>query len=142
MWTDDITIDVSYGRVYLLGKVNNSFEEFQAERVVETVGGVVAVINKLEHEYEWKWRADWEIKDNVEEQLTWSLFVDASDINVTVDDGIVTLEGEVNNWSEYNAAEENAFEGGAKDVRNKLTVLHPYYGPYNQYPFWTHPLYK
>jgi osmotically-inducible protein OsmY len=139
---DDITIDVSYGRVYLLGKVNNSFEEFHAERVVERVGGVIAVINRLEHEYEWKWRTDWEIRDNVKEQLTWSLFVDASDINVTVEDGIVTLEGEVNNWSEYNAAEENAFEGGAKDVRNKLTVLHPYYGPYNQYPFWTHPLYK
>lgn len=109
--------------------------------MVERISGVIAVVNRLEHEYDWKWRTDWEIKDNVNEQLTWSLFVDASDINVTVDDGIVTLEGEVENWSEYNTAEENAFEGGAKDVRNKLTVLHPYYGPHNQYPFWTRPLY-
>jgi hypothetical protein len=35
----------------------------------------------------------------------------------------------VDTWSEWDAATENAFEGGAKDVRNRLSVTYPFYGP-------------
>jgi osmotically-inducible protein OsmY len=44
--------------------------------------------------------------------LWWSPFVDSDDVNVTVDDGVVTLTGAVDSWSEYNAAANNAYEGG------------------------------
>lgn len=138
----DINIDVTYGVVYLNGEVNTSFEKFQAELVAETVLGVVDVKNNLNYNYEWTWKPDREIKSDVKDQLKWSLFVDGDDVDVSVDDGVVTLEGEVNNWSEYDVAEKNAYEGGAKDVENKLSVIYPFYGPYNPYPFWSHPVIK
>jgi osmotically-inducible protein OsmY len=41
---------------------------------------------------------------------------------VTVDDGVVTLTGTVDTWTEREAAEENALEGGALRVVNRLDV--------------------
>ena len=39
-----------------------------------------------------------------------------------VDDGVATLTGTVEDWSEYRAATENAIEGGAVAVDNDLLV--------------------
>ena len=47
---------------------------------------------------------------------------DSRNITVAVEDGVVTLTGAVEDWSEWRVAEENAFEGNAKDVRNKLKI--------------------
>jgi osmotically-inducible protein OsmY len=139
----DVNVSVSYGVVYLSGKVNTNFEKYRAEWVTEGIRGVVAVFNNLDYNYEWKWKRDSEIKDNVEEQLRWSLYVDQDDIDVTVKNGVVTLAGEVSTWGEYNVVKKNAYEGGAKDVRNNLIIKNPfYYGPYGKYPFWAPPLYN
>lgn len=139
----DVNVNVSYGVVYLSGKVNTNYEKYRAEWVTEGIRGVVAVFNNLEYNHEWKWKRDSEIKDNVEEQLGWSLYIDQDDIDVSVKNGVVTLKGEVSTWGEYNVAEKNAFEGGAKEVRNNLSVLNPfYYGPFGKYPFWAPSLYN
>jgi len=39
-----------------------------------------------------------------------------------VDDGKATLTGQVDSWSEYDAAAQNALEGGAVVVDNELTI--------------------
>lgn len=126
----DVTVEAYSGWIYLSGDVNTSFEKHQAEQVAERVKGVVGVVNYIDFEHQWTWKPDWEIKADVEDQLEWSVFVDADDINVSVEDGVVTLSGTVDSWSESNDAEKNAYQGGAKDVRNLLTVTYPYYGPY------------
>lgn len=41
---------------------------------------------------------------------------------MTVKDGVATLEGTVDSWSEREAATENAYEGGARTVKNFLMV--------------------
>jgi len=43
---------------------------------------------------------------------------------------VVTLSGTVDSWSESQDAVKNAFQGGAKDVENLLSVDYRYYGPY------------
>jgi osmotically-inducible protein OsmY len=48
--------------------------------------------------------------------------VDSDDVTVTVRDGKAILTGAVQSWSEFEAAEENAFEGGAVWVYNDLLV--------------------
>jgi osmotically-inducible protein OsmY len=126
----DIDIEAVVGWVYLSGDVDTSFEKNRAERVAEGVQGVVGVVNNLEYDYQWVWKSDWEIRADVKDQLAWSPFVDADDISVFVSDGVVTLSGTVDSWSEYDDAEKNAFQGGAKDVVNNLTVNYHYYGPY------------
>jgi len=127
----DLDISASYGTVYLSGKVNTSWEKTVAERVAEGVKGTVAVVNNVEYEHEWVWKPDYQIRENVKDQLWWSPFVDSEDITVSVNNGIVTLSGTVDTYGESQSAEDNAFEGGAKEVVNNLKVTYPYRSPYD-----------
>ena len=54
------------------------------------------------------------------------MFVDEDDIAVSVKKGVATMVGVVDTLRERRVATENAEEGGAKDVRNRLKVR---YGP-------------
>jgi len=126
----ELSIDASNGIVYLSGNVNTSFEKQHAESVVQSVKGVTNIVSTVEYEYQWTWKPDWEIKRDVEQQLTWSVFTDLKQIDVSVKQGIVTLDGTADTWIEYNAAEKNAYEAGAKDVNNNLDVQYDNYGPY------------
>jgi len=48
-------------------------------------------------------------------------FVDSDDVNVAVLDGIATLTGVLDSWSEKWEAREQAYEGGAISVRNRFS---------------------
>lgn len=71
-------------------------------------------------------KSDWEIREDILEELFWSPFVDEDEVVVTVDDGVATLTGTVDTWAERASATENALEGGAVAVDNDLKVI---YGP-------------
>ncbi|MBD3161465.1 MAG: BON domain-containing protein [Candidatus Eisenbacteria bacterium] len=129
-----IDVRVEGGWVYLDGLVENSFERRKAEEVVQKVPGVVSVVNNIDFEHEWTMKSDWEISQNVTEHLFWSPYVDEDQVDVSVTDGVVTLSGTVDTWGERTAAVNNAWEGGAKDVRNRLDVDYHSYGPY--YDYW------
>jgi osmotically-inducible protein OsmY len=118
----DVTVNAYNGWIYLTGNVNTSFEKEQAGRVVESLNGVVEVVNNLDFEYEYTWKPDWEIREDIDDELWWSTYVDSDEVSVIVEDGVATLYGTVDSWSERSAAEENAYEGGAKDVQNDLRV--------------------
>jgi osmotically-inducible protein OsmY len=132
-WVDHFNIEISAidGWVYLAGRVTNSFAKKEAERTAEAVRGVTRVVNHITYADAWSWKADQEIREDVKSELFWSPFVDEDQVNVTVFDGVVTLNGNVETWSERKTAEDNAFEGGAKKVINNLTVTHRIYGPYD-----------
>ncbi len=146
----DITVFAENGEIILSGEVDTHFEKYEAEDVVSKVPGVVIVDNNLnvnneavsnryfQYDY-YGWnnvypsiytnfyedpsqQSDWEIKNNVKSQLWWSPFVSQDKISVKVDDGIVTLEGDVDTFQEKAAASKNAYEGGAIDVKNRLQV--------------------
>ena len=68
-------------------------------------------------------RPDEEIKRNVEAELHWDPELDASDVAVTVKDGVVTLAGFVRNSTEQSAAERTSKRViGVKAVVNDLQV--------------------
>jgi len=131
-WVDrfEIDIDAVAGWVYLSGDVTTFFEKNVAERVAENVKGVINVINNITYPDSWIWKPDQEIREDVKDELFWSPFVDEEQVSVTVSNGVVTLTGNVETWSERKSAEDNAYEGGAKNVINNLTVTYRYYGPY------------
>ena len=71
-------------------------------------------------------RPDQEIKRNVEAELHWDPELDASDVAVTVKDGVVTLAGFVRNSTEQSAAERITKRViGVKAVVNELQVKLP-----------------
>jgi osmotically-inducible protein OsmY len=143
----EIDVDVTNGVARLYGDVDTQFEKNQAEDITSRVRGVIAVKNYLSIEdYEpyvydpyvdewyldaydvytpaprYSWKSDAEIREEIKDELWWSPFVDSEDVVVTMDDGEATLTGTVDSWSEYYAAEENAFEGGAVWVKNDLEI--------------------
>lgn len=144
----EISVTAIDGTAHLYGSVDTYFEKTQAEDVASSTRGVIAVDNNLEVEdtydpyvydpyvddryvYDYGWydyepaytlKSDTEIEEDVESELWWSPFVDSDDIAVVVEDGTATLTGAVDSWSEYSAATENAYEGGAVWVDNDIVV--------------------
>jgi osmotically-inducible protein OsmY len=145
---DSFQVDVKAerGTVTLNGTVDSYYEKSHAEDVANRLNGVVSVKNNLDvsyptvtyHNFRWDpyyayspyyydwvrapFRSDSEIKKDIEDELFWSPFVDQDEVKVSVDNGVATLTGTVDSWNEFYSATENAREGGATSVINKLNV--------------------
>ena len=117
----DIDVKAVNGRVYLNGRVDSAFEREQAEDIAARQRGVIEVVNLLDIS-DWDWQSDYEIKENIKSQFFWSPFVDGDDIEITVEDGVATLQGEVDTPGEHQSAIENAYEGGARSVDSRLEI--------------------
>ncbi len=140
----EIDVHVNNGIVTLSGMVDSHLEKNEAEWTASGVQGVSEVNNIIDvnypYSYYW-WGAypyyslhitppsdpavipdDDRIEERVANELWWSPFVDRDQVEITVEEGRVTLEGTVDSWREYRAAAENAWEGGALAVTNELAV--------------------
>lgn len=143
----EIVTTVVDGTAHLYGLVDSYFEKNRADELASRVQGVVDVENHLNvddetpyiydpyvddgyidrdelfgYERRSPYLSDSQIKDEINDEMWWSPFVDSEQVNVSVDDGVATLTGAVDSWSERRAATENAYEGGATLVDNELTV--------------------
>lgn len=132
----DVVVNVVDGEARLSGEVSNLFQKREVESVTSGVPGVASVINDLRvinpspskeqtgevEPFILSANQDDRIKKEIEKQIFWSPFVDSDPISVTVKDGIATLSGTVNSRREYTAAEENAWQGGAVGVINKIVI--------------------
>ena len=71
-------------------------------------------------------KTDSQIKSDVQDELAWEPSIDETKIGVGVDDGVVTLSGEVNSYSKKLAAEKAAKSvSGVKAVAEDIEVKHP-----------------
>lgn len=69
---------------------------------------------------------DEKIKIDIIDQLFWDTRVDASNIMVAVEDGVVELSGTVATHTGRRSAELDAYDvAGVKVVKNKLAVMYP-----------------
>jgi len=118
----DFIVSSFNGKVILYGVTDTLFEKKTAGEAAGSVKGVVEVQNNVTVREEWTPRDDREIKRDIEKQLFWSPFVDIDGVKVEVNDGVAILSGTVDTWNEYITAAENAFEGGARAVKNNLEV--------------------
>lgn len=118
----EIEVSVNDQHVTLSGAVDYEQEKSRAEELASHVNGVAAVTNDLVVLSEWTWQSDVEIQGRIITGLRWSPFVDSDEIDVTVEQGTAILTGVVDSWTECVIAEENAYEGGAKNVVNKLKL--------------------
>ena len=144
----DISVVVAAGEAMLYGTVGSAFERAHVEDVVARIEGVTEVRNFLNVPYEgpsytyryedwdpllydydfdygtFSAKTDREIEEDIESELFWSPYVDADEVEVSVENGVATLNGAVDDWNEWRKAAENAREGGADSVRNNLGLGH------------------
>jgi osmotically-inducible protein OsmY len=118
----DVGVTTFDGEVSLAGEVDSRFDRARAGEVAAGVEGVVAVHNNLRVSRRPEFVADQALEEEIEDELFWSPFVDADEVNVSVVDGVATLTGTVDTWADYSWAAENAREAGASSVHNNLTV--------------------
>jgi osmotically-inducible protein OsmY len=118
----EVIMSVVNGKAYLSGVVDSQFEKDQAEDVASHVAGVIAVDNNITVASTPPLKSDWEIRQDIRDELWWSPYVDSDELDVSVKNGVATLRGLVDNWAEQRAAIENVYEGGALSVRDELTV--------------------
>lgn len=147
----DITVSVGNGTARLYGTVDTSFERSQADDVAAGVRGVVEVRNYIDvrdggpvpfDPYVDPWPlqtqgrdpdpwytdplvtsgSDAAIRRAIREQLRLSPFVPADDVAVHVEDGEAVLTGTVASQAERLCAIENAYDGGARWVVDRLEI--------------------
>ncbi|MBD3245637.1 MAG: BON domain-containing protein [Candidatus Omnitrophica bacterium] len=109
-------------RVYLRGTVENLFQKFHAEEVAGAVPGVVDVRNHVSYPRRWGWRSDEELGAAIRAQLFWDARVKEDTVEVEVNDSTAVLTGTLSSVQEAHAAIVNAFQGGARAVKSKLSV--------------------
>ncbi|MEC8232283.1 MAG: BON domain-containing protein [Pseudomonadota bacterium] len=138
----DINTDVSNGNVVLTGKVDNSVEKKLAEELVSNIDGVKSVDNKLtvvakadmdsdmsedmEEAYDegTSELTDAKIATVIKTRLLMDTDISGFDIDVDVENGNVTLTGDVDSDAERDLAIEIAKNASdVKDVEDNLRVV-------------------
>jgi osmotically-inducible protein OsmY len=119
-----IGVTANNGVITLTGSTASYFEKMTAERVAKRLYGVKAVANdisvKLPGAAE---RTDPDIAAAALNALKWNPSVPEDRIKVTVRNGWVTLEGEVEWWYQHDAAERAVHNlAGVRGVTNDLNI--------------------
>lgn len=122
---DEIVADAVNGRVILRGFVDTKYEKKRAEALAERLSGVIEVANFIDYEHSQPEKEDWQLRRDVENEFFWSPYVEIDDVKIDVSDGVVTLTGTADTMLERRMAVNNAFDAGAKDVVNLLTLKEP-----------------
>jgi len=119
----DISVNVRSGVVTLGGTVPTHYDKNEAEALAAVARGVILVENELVIVPTDR-ISDEQIADQVVMALRRSAQVDADQIEIIVDDGVVTLNGSVPNAGARLAAARAVTRGrGVVEVENNLTVL-------------------
>ena len=121
---DDIAVAVRDGVVTLAGFVDSYSEKWRAERVASNVRGVRAIANDIQVKLPATLqRPDPDIARAAADALRWSVTVPADRIKVRVEQGWLTLEGNVDWYFQKEAAERTVRHlTGVKGVSNLIAV--------------------
>lgn len=119
-----IGVQVNDGVVTLAGRVDNYAEKWNAERAAQRVSGVKTLATKLEvHLSGLTRRTDGGIADAVENVLEWSSALPVGAVKVVVEDGWVTLSGDVHWQFQKQAAADSVRQLlGVSGVTNQINI--------------------
>ncbi len=124
--SSDIEVKVSESKAILSGTVPTYYEKLAAEEDALGVAGIYFVENNIMVTFpeEIIILTDDEIKQSVQNMLKWDNRLESAKILLSVNKGVVTLEGSVDAFWKRLAAENNAYSiSGVVDVINKLNVV-------------------
>jgi osmotically-inducible protein OsmY len=120
----EIGVTAKDGVITLTGVVDSYTKKSEAEDAAKNVAGVKAVVEKLEVKFgNWGKTTDGEIANEVVNALKWNWRVPNDKVKVRVENGWITLEGQVQ-WNFEREAAVNAVKNlvGVTGVSNNLTI--------------------
>jgi osmotically-inducible protein OsmY len=120
----DIGVLVKDGTVTLTGYTTSFNEKLTAVHAVKRVAGVVAIADDIElHIPDANHRTDGEIAAAAAHQIAWSTTIPTGTVGITIRNGWVILEGEVEWWYQKNAAEVAVRHlSGVRGVSNSISI--------------------
>lgn len=121
---DAVDVSVTDGVVDLSGEVNNILARDRATRLAETVKGVRSVVNRIKVDPALS-RSDTAIQGDIQAAMLSDPATDSYEVTAMVENGIATLTGSVESWTERDLAGKVA--KGVRGVRgliNDITVEH------------------
>lgn len=119
-----IGVTANDGIVTLTGYVTSYFEKKKCERVAKRVANVKAVVDELDLKLPGvAHRNDLDIAESAVSALKLNVLIPKDKVQVTVDNGWIVLEGEVD-WQYQRGAAEEALRPmlGVKGIMNKIHV--------------------
>lgn len=127
----DVGVEVDAGVVTLTGTVSSWAKRLAAQEAAHRVAGVLDVANDISvREPGAGARTDTDIARAVRDTLEWDVFVPETRIRSTVSGGWVALEGQVDYWSQRDAAERAIGKlNGVRGVTNKIEIVPPSVAP-------------
>jgi osmotically-inducible protein OsmY len=119
------TVDakVDDGFVTLTGTADWQYQRDEAEFVASNIVGTLDVFDKIELKRQTPNGGD--VKDSIRKAFKRNAALDADDLHISTDDGIVTVEGTVSSWAEHDEAIDAAWAApGVSSVHDDLTVAY------------------
>jgi len=123
---DDVTVHVDNGVVTLKGAVPTHGARSSAVTDTWMIDSVTSVEDQIHVELAptVEIPTDAEIRNNIQNILSWNTDIDVMDIDVSVEGGVVTLEGTVDEyWKKWKAVELVSDVSGVIDVLDEMTVV-------------------
>ena len=120
----EIGVTAKDGVITLTGTVDSYTKKSEAEDAAKNVAGVKAVVEKIDIKFGSTWQKDDnEIAKEVLNAIKWNWEVPDNKVKVKVEDGWVTLEGELH-WNYQKEAAKRLVNNqvGVKGVTNKITI--------------------
>lgn len=119
----EIGVTAKDGIITLMGKVDAYYKKLEAENAAKNVDGVKAVVEEIEIIYSSTTKSDEDIAKDVLKALIDSWYVPNEKIQIKVEKGWVTLEGQVT-WNYQKVAAHNAIIHltGIKGVTNHIKI--------------------
>ena len=121
----EIGVTAKDGVVTLTGTVDSYAKKLEAEDAAKSVEGVKAVIEKLEIKFNggWEKEDDSEIADEIIKAAKWNWEIPKDKIKAKVENGWVTLDGEVD-WNYQRQAAEDLVKNhsGIVGITNNITI--------------------
>jgi osmotically-inducible protein OsmY len=120
-----IGVEVKDGIVTLAGHVSSYAEKWDAERAAQRVSGVKALAIEMDVKLSGSSkRTDADIAGSAENALQWITYLPKDSVKVMVEDGWITLSGEVNwEYQRQTAAGAVRYLVGVTGVSNQIAII-------------------
>jgi osmotically-inducible protein OsmY len=119
-----VGVEVTDGAVTLVGAVDTYRQKQAAREAAKRVAGVRALVDRLEIELPVQHRlSDEGLAERVAHVLNWNVSADAKNIKADVQNGVVTLTGELDyHFRRRNVLDQIEHVAGVVDVIDQMTV--------------------